>query len=277
MRHTDSRPAYGRIKRLRRSVLRAAGRWTRKDYDVRLVFENDRPVYKQVVFKTVAQAREVGNNLRRYGPSAHLPALIAQRENSVFVEYVAGPSCRTISDALMPRLAECFADIAEHDSRIVPIAETSYPQVLDDQLQRLRSAGVADGALCQALRERAERLMPAHVRIGFDYTDPIGANLVQREDGGAICAIDIKNLKADTLVGQGLAKASARWLTPAREPAFFDDLRRRGLADIHDIFAFLKLFEPIQRISRKTARDMALIGRLRGFGKERTKLERLVE
>ena len=49
MRHTDSRPAYGRIKRLRRSVLRAAGRWTRKDYDVRLVFENDRPVYKQVV------------------------------------------------------------------------------------------------------------------------------------------------------------------------------------------------------------------------------------
>jgi hypothetical protein len=271
-----SRPVYGKTKRLRRRLLKTFDRWPRQDYDVRLIHVNGKPAFKQVIFKTSANAQQVSNRLQRYGATPHLPAWRGCRGNAVWVDFIAGTTCHRIDESMLPQLAECFAQFAGHASYLERLDRTFYRQLYRENLDYLSQHGVLCPSLHRALDARAAAVAPARVRIGFDYTDPIGANLVQRERCGRICAVDIKNLYADTLVGQGLAKASNRWFSPERQAHIFAHLETLGLGDILQAFAFLLLFEAAERIRRKTRSEVNTYGSARAVKTKKAQLAALL-
>jgi len=259
----QSRPIYGNIKRLRRGLLRVIGRWSRDQYDVEVVIEHGQPVYKKITFKSARQAQRTSTSLSQFGQSPHLPRWHRRCENAIWVDFVSGTPCQHIHDAMMPAIADCMAHIALRDSRLVDYHATNYAERHTANLRYISEFNLAEQGRITQLNEKSRQLAPRQLRIGFDYGDPIAPNMLQRRDTGLICAIDVKNLHADTLVGEGLAKATDRWLTPARRDQILQRLADDGLSDIADNFAFITLFERVARIRRKIERDLKVHGRLR--------------
>jgi hypothetical protein len=109
-------------------------------------------------------------------------------------------------------------------------------------------------SFAQELYATAKALAPEKLWIGFDYTDPIENNLVQREAEQTICAVDIKNIHAEVLVGRGLAKARRCWLAEPRP--FLEELTRRGAPDLTPYFPFIELIDRVQRIRAKLSKKM---------------------
>ncbi|MES1924663.1 hypothetical protein [Salinisphaera sp. T31B1] len=258
-------------------MLRALGLWSREHYDVEIVLENDQPRYKKITFKSEGHAHRVASNLRHYGRTRHLPALHDQRANVLWVDYVHGRPCATVDDRMMPEIARCFGRFAGRGSRMRPLASTPYWQTHLAHLAELRTHGVIDARLHDELLTRSHHARPDFIRVGFDYRDPIGPNLLHRDGCGSICAIDVKNLHQDTLVGEGLAKASDRWLHADRRAYVFDHLRALGLADIESSFAFITLYERTSRVMRKAERDLKLHRRVRRRGFKRQRLTGLLD
>ncbi len=226
------RPIYGTAKRIKRGLLRTMGLWSRGHYDVEIIFEKGRPTYKKITFKKEVQARLVSENLRRYGQTPHLPGFRHRHANMVWVDFIDGAPCNKVHDDMMPEIARCFGRFALRDSRRQAIDRTPFWSRHLDNLSFLWRQDIIDARLHDALRDHSGNVRPQTLRIGFDYRDPIGPNLLHRNGCGSICAIDVKNLHQNTVVGEGLAKAGDRWLCQARRAYVFDHLRRLGLADI---------------------------------------------
>jgi len=268
---------YGLTKRARRGALRALGLWSREHYDVEVVMEDGRSTCKKITFKTERQAKTVAANLHRYGQTPHLPDFQRREANVVWVDYVEGEPCNHIDDRLMPEIADCFGQMAARDSSTVALNDTPYWARQLDNLSFLAENGVLDGHLHRELIQRIEHIRPATVRIGFDYRDPIGPNLLQRDGCGRICAIDVKNLHYNTLVGEGLAKASDRWLCRDRRAFVFDHLKRLGMGDIEQGFEFTAAFERTDRVRRKVERDLKLHDRVWRRGHKTRKMTALLD
>lgn len=258
-----SHSIYNRTQRAKRGLLRLLGRWSRSHYDVEVVLDQGVACYKKITFQTREQAHRTHAALERFGASRHLPHCHRRIGHTIWVDFVSGRPCRHIDDALLPAISECFTHIAEHQSHLVDFAETSYGNDHAANLAFLAEHGITDRELLAELHQRSTRAQPRQLRIGFDYRDPIAPNLLYRPDTDTICAIDVKNLHHDTLVGEGLAKAADRWLTAERRRPIFASLRQAGMADIVDNFDYIRLYERTARARRKVERDLRTHGRIR--------------
>lgn len=201
--------------------------------------------------------------LQRFGPSEHLPQWRHTRGRQLWVEFVDGQPYDRMSRFEIDAIARCFTEFARRGSRLAPLEQTVYWAQHESNLVYLHDNALVDGATIEALRAKSEALRPTHLRIGFDYRDPIAPNLVQRADSGAFCAIDIKNWHADTLVGEGLAKTTDRWLDAASRDRVLTHMSDHGLGDIADVFDFLVIYERCARIRRSAQIEMAALGRIK--------------
>lgn len=258
-----SHSIYGRAQRAKRGLLRLLGRWSRAHYDVEVVVKEGVAAYKKITFVTNEEAYRTDTALQRFGASPHLPRCHRRIENVIWVDFVPGSPCRHIADSMMPAIAECFTHIASRRSRLIDFIDTPYGSDHDENMTFLSNHGIADPPLLTELRRRSAACTPHALRIGFDYRDPIAPNLLQRRNSHTVCAIDVKNLHEDSLVGEGIAKASDRWLTPGRRQHVFARLRTAGLHDIERNFAYITLYERIARVRRKVERDLGTHGHVR--------------
>ena len=72
---------------------------------------------------------------------------------------------------------------------------------------------IGNEAWCD-LSATAQRIAPATVAVGFEYTDPVLKNFVRPDAGGPLCAVDVECLVENRPLGLGIAKASVYWLAP---------------------------------------------------------------
>jgi hypothetical protein len=248
------KPGYKAGRRLQRGVLRSLGLWRRQRYDIRFVSRQGQLHYKKVIFNTVSQAARISSALEAYGPSQHFPALIGRQHNVVCVAFVHGTPVDVFDEAAFDQLADFYAAVYSRGSRLMPLKNASVWPQFENNLVFLWNGNFFGRGFMEELHAKAKALAPEKVWIGFDYTDPIKNNLMQREAERTICAIDIKNLHADELLGRGLAKARRRWLT---EPsAFFEKLQRKGAPDLEPYFPFIELIDRVQRIRAKLSKKM---------------------
>lgn len=249
----EEKSAYGLGKRARRSVQRLFGWWHRPGYDVRFVLENGQPKYKKVVFHTPDFAKQVFVNLEEFRDSEHFPtpqsANIESR--SVTVDFVKGHPPEVGNVNTLGALAKFYAAVFRQAPRLLPMEQSGVWEDFEKylatlcELQRITTEDAAK------LRERAASLAPAQIWIGFDYIDPILRNLLVRESSGAICGIDLKNLRAEQPLGTGLAKGQSKWLTALDIAKVFAGMRQAGAPDIEPYFEFIRLFERVRRYARK--------------------------
>ena len=267
------RPVYPVMRRMRRAFMRRLGRWSRGAYDVRLVYDHGEPVYKKVVFNSTHQAGRVAAALHAYGESVFVPSLRHHAGNAIWVDYVAGHAFDPNASDQPKRVAECFTSFALRPSRGVALADSGLIETLYERLATLSEHGVLDAALGRALAARIARFDGRQtLRFGFDYADPIAANLLTRADTGQTCAIDVKNVRQDGLVGLGVAKARARWLDEAGLSAILTHWQRQGLDDVVRSFDFVQVYERIERVAQQAATDIRSRG---GIRKRDAKIEKL--
>lgn len=272
------RPVYPAMRRMRRAILRRLGRWSRGAYDVRLVYDQGKPIYKKVVFNSNQQARRVAGALSAFGESIHVPTLRHQADNAIWVDYVAGHAFDPHA-ADQPRgMAECLTSFALRPSRAVALGEAGLVDESHQRLAWLLDQAVITPRLGETLRARLNGFdTDLMLRFGFDYADPIAANLLTRADTGQVCAIDVKNVRQDALVGLGVAKAHARWLDDDGLNHILADWRSRGLADVVAAFDFIRLYERIERVTRQAATEKRSRGAIRKQSNKANKLEALLD
>lgn len=255
----EEKPAYGKMKRLRRKLLSIVKRWHRKGYDVRYIYINKKQ-YKKVIFRTEASARRVHADLTAFGSSQHFPAVIGQHRNTVWVEFIQGPAIRRIDTSGLTRLADFYAAIYGRQHRLVALCDTIEGFDFYRDLKFLHDTELLNDQLYRELVDHHDAIVPAMVWLGFDYTDPITANLIFREADGVVCAIDIKNLYSETLIGQGIAKARSRWLSEALTESFFERLLAKGAPDFQGYLPFLEVLYQVRR-----TKTMVLQGKIKSL------------
>lgn len=268
----EHRPVYSPLKRARRGLLRALGRWSRADYDIQFVLDGERIAYKKITFNHPHMAQRVADNLQRFGASEHLPQCRHTEGRALWIDFVDGRPCNRGEPPSVEQIARCFLEFGRRHSRRIAADDTGVPARHRDNLARLSDCGLLDEGRHAAIAAGSAACCPSELRVGFDYSDPIAANLVERADTGQLCAIDLKNWHADTLVGLGLAKTTDRWLDADNCRHVLDDMADGGLADVADGFAFIQRHERIERLRRRVDTELATHGRIR---KRRAKLARL--
>jgi hypothetical protein len=268
------KPGYKAGKRLQRGVLRSLGLWQRQRYDIRFVSHQGQLQYKKVIFNTISQAARIGSALETYGQSPHFPALIGRQHNAVWVTFVPGTPVDVFDEAVLEQLIEFYAAIYSRASRLISIENASVWRQFEDNLTFLWNQKAFGRGFMEELHATAEVWAPEKVWIGFDYTDPIENNLVRREEQQTICAIDIKNIRADVLLGRGLAKARRCWL--AEPYPFLEALARAGAPELAPCFPFVELVDRVQRISAKLSKRMPERKRRRYLQRETAALSELL-
>lgn len=255
----QEKPAYGIAKRLRRRLLSAFSLWDRKGYDVRYVYINKKQ-YKKVIFRTEAMANRVYADLKAFGPSRHFPAVVGKQWSTLWVEFVRGSTIRKVDENSLPLLADLYAAVYKRQSRLVALRETLAWHDFYRDLCFLHEVKILSDRPYRELIEHSHEIIPAMVWVGFDYRDPITANLVLRKDEDAVCAIDIKNIYSETLIGRGIAKARSRWLSDALTGSFFEQLRSKGAPDFRAYLPFLEILNQVTR-----AKGMVLSGQIKSL------------
>lgn len=240
------KPAYGITKRLRRKLLSLFNRWNRKGYDVRYVFINEKQ-YKKVIYHTESRADRVRADLEAFGPGPHFPAVIGQRRSALLVEFIPDRVIGHVDTRTLPLLADFYAAVYKRAPRQTALRKTPLWHELTRDLRFLRDVKVLSEQRFRELIDHSDEIAPATVWFGFDYSDPTTANLVLRKDENVVCAIDIKNLYSNTLIGGGVAKARSRWLTDALTDAFFERLDKNGAPDFRGYLPFLEILNQIRR------------------------------
>lgn len=225
--------------------------------------------FKRVIQPDSHAAARVATSLTRLSGCDRVPALVAEYERELWVEFIPGARPGPVDAALARRVADFFADLYAREPRLVPLEDTPFAGRLQRNLRFLGEVGVLDADLRGDLERAAARLRPKEVWVGFDYTDAVLKNFVAAEDDGRICAVDVESLAADELMGVGVAKAAERWLGPHRD-AFLDHLWRPGVPDLRPVLPFVEL----HFLAHWTARaflerkwrfvDAARFGRFRG-------------
>lgn len=252
------KPAYGIIKRLRRRLLSIFNRWHREGYDVRYVYINKNK-FKKVIFRTEANSERIYQDLKAFGPSRHFPTVIGKHRSTLWVEFVQGDTIRNVDTHALTLLADFYAAIYKRDPQLATLRETAIWHTFLQDLCFLHDVKILNQSLHRELMD-ANGIIPSAVWIGFDYTDPITANIVLRQDKNVICAIDIKNLYSGVLIGRGIAKARSRWLSDKLTESFFEQLTLKGAPDFRAYLPFLEMLNQVTR-----AKSMVLRGQMKSL------------
>jgi hypothetical protein len=253
-------PAYGRYKRLKRCGKSLLGRWHRPGYDVRMLLYENRPCYKKVVFGSAQHSERIFANLEAFRGSPHFPTPMWCRRGAVVVDFVLGQPLDRFDTATRVELAKFYAAVFDRRPRLVPLTDSGIWDEFEQHLNTLERLAVVSPALRSRLREHAAELAPERIWMGFDYTDPVLSNMVVTGASRSICAVDIKNLRADQPLGIGLAKGRSSWLTASDMTAVFVHIRRAGAPDIAPYFEFIRLLERVRRVATKRRKAAQFTG-----------------
>lgn len=196
--------------------------------------------FKRLVMHDAYLAAQMERNLDAFQGSPHLPPVAIRYEYELWLEYVEGSLITKIDEALVGKVAEFYAAVYTRTPRIVHTSESACVYWLQRDLRILNQVGVLSDAAQRELHAAAERLAPEQLWIGFDYIDAVLKNFIVTENESVVCGIDVDSLRAEQIIGIGVANALARWLGPFQEQ-FFDALFQHEVPDFRPYLPFIEL------------------------------------
>jgi hypothetical protein len=232
------RPLEPLARRLRRRALAwLSNRPPRTQRAYLVTIEGQR--FKRLVLRDSHAADVIARNLRAFAASGIYPALVFERENELWVEFVEGSRIERVDAEIVAEFARLFALLYTREPRRVPADQAPFRPQLHTDLRFLNQVGVLSDALHRELDKLADDLAPDALWVGYDCSDAILKNFLWCGDG-RVRGIDVESLAREQLLGSGVAKASLRWLGPWREP-FLSALRERGVPDFQAYLPFVEL------------------------------------
>ncbi len=232
-----ARPLNRRSSRLRRLLRRARNRLV-NSHTVRLL-ELGGYRCKRITFHDSWLAEQAATSLRSLRGTKMCPELLAHFEHQVFVEYIEGKPVEAFGESHVPRLVEFFTALHATGSEARDISTLPIQGDLELDLAFLRNVSVLSDECAQDLSRAAGHLAPERLRVGFEYTDPLPRNFVERPNGDLV-AIDVESFERDAVQGTGLAKVLARADDAFRE-CLFAQLRDSGHSELARALPFIEL------------------------------------
>jgi hypothetical protein len=196
--------------------------------------------FKRLILRDTYIAAEIERNLERFGASEYFPALIARHENEIWLEFIDDTPIQTADERIVKQIADFYAAVYTRAPEQVAAAATPFPRRLQQHLRFLHQVGVLTDEAYQDLAAAAARLTPAHVWVGFDYTDPVLKNFVLAPQGEHVCAVDVESLGSYQLIGTGMVKACMRQLGAFRH-VFFAHLAQKPVPNFQAYLPFVEL------------------------------------
>lgn len=197
--------------------------------------------YKRIVFGDSRQAEQVATALSAVDAVDAFPRLLLWHEREIWVEFVAGRKIDVADASDIGLLATFFARL--YQDAPITAATRDLERRLDVDLWFLERAGVLPAAEVRVLQDKAKRLLPEQVLLGFDYTDPVAKNFIVADKalaGGGLKAIDVESLQMQQALGTGIAKAALHW--PGFDvQAFIDQVVAGGAPDFRPQYAYVEL------------------------------------
>lgn len=232
-----ARSLHRRGSALRRWLRRARHRLV-NTHTVRLLELGDYRC-KQITFQDSWLAEQAAESLQILRGSKLCPELIAHFENQLYVEFVPGKAVPEFDDQHVPRLVEFFGGIYEVESEERDTESLPILGALKIDLDFLHNVGVLSDECSGDLTHELDGLAPARLHVGFDYTDPLPRNFVERPSGDLV-AIDVESIERGIVQGTGLAKILARSEENTRS-AIFAALRDQGHTELARALPFIEL------------------------------------
>ena len=211
-RQTRLEPARQRLKRF---LQRLQGNRTVKNQSVYRVEIGSR-VYKRIVFDDPTKALNIGRLLKIFQDCELLPSYVAHQGTELWVEFLEGSPVKTLTPNTLSELARIYAALYSRDFVQRSIESGPWLQDLDFDLDFLHGTQVLSDGLHAGLRKRMIDWTPQHVWVGYDYSDPRAANMLECADGSHRF-IDVESLVENRLLGSGAVKACYRWLLGERD------------------------------------------------------------
>ncbi len=196
--------------------------------------------FKRLILCDSFLATEIEQSLEGFRESGYFPPLVGRYEHEIWLEYVEGVPVQSVNEDFVLKVAEFYATMYGANPTLVNTKQSPFPERLSQDLRFLLQIGVLPQASYQDLQAAVPDLIPEQVWVGYDYTDPVLKNFLQRSEDGRICVVDVDGLAGNQLLGTGVAKACVRWLGPYQS-LFFSSLAKQGAPDIQKYFSFVEL------------------------------------
>ncbi len=228
-------------KRVRYHLSRAWGTRLQKSQKLFFVSSGDYRA-KRLVLSDTHLAAEIEHNLLRFRDLSLFPRPVFRYERELWLEFVAGQRPQAKDGEFHQQLGSFYAALYGRDARRVTPAESIFPARLDCDLDFLAGVGVLSPEERKDLGAAAERLEPAALWVGFDYTDPVLKNFVLEPValGRRIRAVDVESLERDQLLGTGIAKALVRWLEDPERGEILEQAEAAA-PGLRDAFPYVRL------------------------------------
>jgi hypothetical protein len=227
------------LKRVRYFLSRLFGTRLQKDKSIHFVTINGHR-FKRLILCDSYLADEIERYLGTFIESSYFPRLVARYEREIWLEYVEGISIRSVDEQLVLKIAEFYATVYRANPVLLETKQSTFPARLLQDLHFLRQISVLPQSSYMDLQLAVNNLTPEHVWVGYDYTDPVLKNFIQRPENGQLCVVDVDGLAENQLIGTGVAKACVRWLGPYQS-LFFSSLANQGTPDFQEYFSFVEL------------------------------------
>lgn len=232
-----ARPLHRRSSRLRRWLRRARHRLV-NTHTVRLLDLGGYPC-KRISFHDSWLAEQAATSLKALRGTKLCPELLAHFEHQVYVEWVEGVPIEAFAESHVPRLVEFFTALHALRSETRETSSLPIQGELELNLAFLRNVSVLSDDCAQDLSRTVSALAPERLRVGFEYTDPLPRNFVERPNGDLV-AIDIESIEPGVVQGTGLAKVLAQSGDAFRE-RLFAQLRDTGRGELAEALPFVEL------------------------------------
>jgi len=227
------------LKRVKYFLSRLFGTRLQKDKGIYYVTVH-RHQFKRLILCDSFLATEIEQHLETFRESGYFPLLVARYEHEIWLEYVEGVPIRSVDEDVVLKIAEFYATVYGKAPLLVNAAQSPFPSRLLQDLRFLHQINVLTQDSYRDLQAAAQKLIPEHIWIGYEYTDPVLKNFILRKENGKICVVDVDGLAGNQLLGIGVAKACIRWLGPY-QPLFFSALAKHGASDFQSYFSFVEL------------------------------------
>lgn len=196
--------------------------------------------FKRLILCDSFLATQIEQYLEAFQKSGYFPPLMGRYEHEIWLEYVEGVPIGSVDEDFVLKIAEFYATMYGANPALVNAKHSQFPDRLLQDLRFLLQIGVLPQATYKDLQAAVPDLIPEQVWVGYDYTDPVLKNFLQRSENGRICVVDVDGLAGNQLLGIGVAKACVRWLGPYRS-LFFAAIANHGAPDFQKYFSFVEL------------------------------------
>lgn len=230
------RPAKRRVMSILKKIIT---RRPEAHNDVFLVNIKDNK-FKRLIVKDAYLASKIANNLAVFRSSNFFPELIWEHENELWFEYIEGKSVTSIDENFVKQAGFFYSAIYNAEPVKVAVEKFGFDQITQSNLRFLNKVSIISDALLCELIEMVNVLSPKHVWVGYDYTDPFLFNFIITPNG-QLRAIDVKSLRANCLIGCGVAKALAVWEAPYGEQILVE-INKKIVPDFMSYLPFIELY-----------------------------------